>query len=158
MRKPWPTLGAGATKTNKRRYVYILPVSLLHSELTACGYTLFARKYLFIFIIYFPNGWYSDYLSLTYTTKKIISLRFFNSCRRLPETQCHSCLFLHWSGSKFLFVMAAFIPSIHVILGRPLFLLSRGIQSIINFAVLSSGILLTWPNRCRIFCCIISKI
>ena len=33
--------------------------------------------------------------------------------------------------------------SIHVFLGRPLFLLSRGIQSIINFGILSSGILLT---------------
>ena len=29
--------------------------------------------------------------------------------------------------------MAAFTPSIHVFLGRPLFLLSSGIHSIINF-------------------------
>jgi len=34
--------------------------------------------------------------------------------------------------------MAACTPSIHVFLGRPLFLLSRGIQSIINFGILSS--------------------
>jgi hypothetical protein len=33
-------------------------------------------------------------------------------------------------------------------LGRPLFLLSRGIHSIINFGILSSGILLTWPYHC----------
>ena len=39
-------------------------------------------------------------------------------------------LFLHSSGSNFLVVMAACTPSIHVFLGRPLFLLSRGIQSL----------------------------
>ena len=81
---------------------------------------------------------------------------FFNSCRRLPETKRHSSLFLHWSGSKFLVVMAACTPSIHVFLGRLLFLLSHGIQSIINFGILSSGILLTWPYHCSLFCCIIS--
>ena len=41
---------------------------------------------------------------------------FFNSCRRLPETKHHSSLFLHWSSSKFLVVMAACTPSIHVFL------------------------------------------
>ena len=60
-------------------------------------------------------------------------------------------LFLHWSGSKFLVVMAACTPSIHVFHGRPLFLLSRGIQTIINFGMLSSGILLTWAYHCSIF-------
>jgi len=29
-----------------------------------------------------------------------LSIRYFNSCRRLPETKRHSSLFLHWSGSK----------------------------------------------------------
>ena len=76
---------------------------------------------------------------------------FFNSCRRLPETKLHSSLFLHWSGSKFLVVMAACTPSIHVFLGRPLFLLSRGIHSKINFGILSSGIILMWPYHCTIF-------
>jgi hypothetical protein len=38
-----------------------------------------------------------------------------------------------------------------VFLGRPLFLLSRGIHSIISFGILSSGILLTWPYHCRLF-------
>ena len=57
---------------------------------------------------------------------------------------------------NFLFVMAACTPSIHVFLGRPLFLLSHGIQSVINFGILSSGILLTWPYYCSLFCCIIS--
>jgi hypothetical protein len=47
--------------------------------------------------------------------------------------------------------MAACSPSIHVFLGRPLFLLFRGIYPIINFGILSSGILLTWPNYCSIF-------
>jgi len=42
-------------------------------------------------------------------------------CRCLPETKRHSTLFLHWSGSKFLVVMATCTPSIHVFLGRPLF-------------------------------------
>ena len=38
--------------------------------------------------------------------------------------------------------MAAFTPSIQVFLGRPLFLLSRGIQSINNFGILSHAKLL----------------
>ena len=80
----------------------------------------------------------------------------FNSCRRVPETKRHSSLFLHSSGSKFLVVMAACTPSVHVFLGRPLFLLSRGIQSIINFGILSSGILLMWPHHCSLFCFMIS--
>ena len=84
------------------------------------------------------------------------SFFFFNSCRRLPENKHHSSLFLHWSGSKFLVVMAACTPSIHVFLGCPLFLLSHGIQSIINFGILSSGILLRWPYHCSLFCSMIS--
>ena len=36
-----------------------------------------------------------------------LSIRFYNSCRRLPETKRHSSLFLHWSVSKFLVVAAA---------------------------------------------------
>ena len=47
--------------------------------------------------------------------------------------------------------MTACIPSIHVFLGRSLFLLSSGIHSIINFGILSSGILLTWPYHCSLF-------
>ena len=47
--------------------------------------------------------------------------------------------------------MAARTPSIHVYLGRPLFLLSPGIHSIINFASLSSCILLTWPYHWSLF-------
>ena len=75
---------------------------------------------------------------------------FLNSRRRLPETRCHSSLFLHLSGSKFLIVLAACTLSIHVFLGRPLFLLSRGFYSIINFGILSSDILLTWPYHCSL--------
>jgi len=45
--------------------------------------------------------------------------------------------------------MAAFTPSTQVFLGRPLFFLSGGIHSIINFGILSSGILLTWPYHFR---------
>ena len=89
----------------------------------------------------FVNYWPS------FPAKVYLSIRFYNSCRRLPETKRHSSLFLHWSGSKFLVVMAACTPSIHVSLGRPLFLLSSGIHSIINFGILSSGILLTWPYQ-----------
>ena len=85
-----------------------------------------------------------------------IYLVFFNSCRRLPETKRHSSLFLHLSGSKFLVVMATCTPSIHVFLGRPLSLLSRGIHSIINSVILSSGILLTWPYHCRLFLSMLS--
>jgi hypothetical protein len=44
--------------------------------------------------------------------------------------------------------MAACTPSIHVFLERPLFLLSSGIHSIINFGVLSSGIRFTWSYHC----------
>ena len=87
---------------------------------------------------------------------KICIAFFFNSCRRLPETKRHSSLFLHWSGSKFLIVMAARAPSIHVFLGHPLFLLSPGIYSIINFAILYSSILLTWPYHCSLFLSVMS--
>jgi len=62
----------------------------------------------------------------------------FNSCHCLLETKRHSCLFLHWSGSKFLAIIAACTPSIHIFLGRPLFLLS-------------CGILLMWPYLCSLF-------
>jgi hypothetical protein len=47
--------------------------------------------------------------------------------------------------------MAACTHSIHVFLGRPLFLLSSCIHSMINFGILSSGILLTWSYRCSLF-------
>ena len=80
----------------------------------------------------------------------------FNSCRRLPEPKRHSSLFLHCSGSWSLDVMAACTPSIHVFLGRPLFLLSGGIHSIISFGSLSSGILLTCPYHCSLFFSIVS--
>ena len=90
-----------------------------------------------------------NYLSIYLSV--YLSIRFYNSCRHLPETKRHSSLFLHWSGSKFLVVMAACTASIHVFLGRPLFLLSSGIHSIINFGIPSSGILLTWPYHCSPF-------
>jgi len=61
-----------------------------------------------------------------------LSIRFYNSCRRLPEAKRLSSLFLHWSGSKFLAVMAACTPSIHVFLGRPLFLLSSSGRSFLR--------------------------
>ena len=85
-----------------------------------------------------------------------LSILFHNSCRRLPQTKLHSSLFLHWSGSKFLVAMAACTPSIHVFLGRPLFLLSVAVHSIINFDILSSCILLTWPYHCNLFFSILS--
>jgi hypothetical protein len=68
-----------------------------------------------------------------------LSIRFYDSCRRLPENKRHSSLFLHWSCSKFLAVMAACTSSIHVFLGRPLFRLSSGTHSKINFGIHSSG-------------------
>src|SRR5215475_7471975 len=52
--------------------------------------------------------------------------------------------------------MAACTPSIHVYLVRPLFLLSSGIHSIINFGILSSVILLTWPYYYSLFFSMIS--
>ena len=85
------------------------------------------------------NAWMSTSSSSQNVTQRRVSVGtylsifpvFLNSCRRLPETKRHSSLFLHWSGSKFLVVMTVCTPSIHVFLGRPLFLLSHGIQSII---------------------------
>ena len=47
--------------------------------------------------------------------------------------------------------MAACTPSIPIFLGRPLFLLPHGIHSIINFGILTSGVLLTWPYHCSLF-------
>ena len=60
------------------------------------------------------------------------SFRSCDSCPRYPEPKHHSFLFNHRSASKCLLFMAARTPSIHVFLGRPLFLLSPGIHSIIN--------------------------
>ena len=54
--------------------------------------------------------------------------------------------------------MAAHTPSIHVFLGHPLFLLSSGIYSIINFGSLSSCILLTWPYHWSLFLSMMSII
>ena len=63
-----------------------------------------------------PVKWHSPIALLnaneTSNLKSICPV-FLNSCRRLPETKRHSSLFLHWSGSKFLVVMAACNPSIH---------------------------------------------
>ena len=85
------------------------------------------------------------------------SFRCCDSCRRLPEPKHHSFLFNHLSTSKCLVFMAARTPSIHVFLGRPLFLLSPGIHSIINFGSLSSCILLTWPYHWSLFLSMMSK-
>ena len=64
------------------------------------------------------------YLS-TYVSGFLTAVAVFRKPKAIP-------LFLHWFGSKFLVVMAAWTPYIHVFLGRPLFLLSRGIQFIFN--------------------------
>ena len=47
-------------------------------------------------------------------------------------------------------------PSIHIFPGHSLFLLSCGIHSIINFGILSSGILLMWPCHCSHFFSVMS--
>jgi len=65
-----------------------------------------------------------------FTSDIHLSIQFFKSRRRLPETKRHSSLFLHWSGSTFLVVMTACTPFIHVFPGRSLFLHSLAIQSI----------------------------
>jgi len=80
-----------------------------------------------------------------------LSFRSCDSCCRLPEPKHHSFLFNHWSASKCLVFVAACTPSIHVFLGRPLFLLFPGIHSIINFGSLLSCILLTWPYHWSLF-------
>jgi hypothetical protein len=77
-------------------------------------------------------------IHIYYTYYLSIYLRSYDSCRRLPDPKHHSFLFNHWSASKCLVFMAVRTPSIHVFLGRPLFLLSPGIHSIINFGSLSS--------------------
>ena len=101
-----------------------------------------------------PNNYHCIHTVYNYN----LSVRVFKSCRRLPETKRHSSLFFHCSGSKFLVVVALCTPSIHVFLGRPLFLLSHGIQSTINFGILSSGILFTGPYLCSLYCSIISVV
>ena len=78
---------------------------------------------------------------------------FFNSCLRLPETKRHSSLFLHWSSSEFLSFL---LPWLLVLVPSTFFLdvlfsFSCGIHSIINFGILSSGILLTWLYHCSLF-------
>jgi len=87
-----------------------------------------------------------------------LSFRSCHSCHPLPEPKHHSFLFSHWSASKCLVFMAAHTPSIHVFLGRPPFLLSPGIHSIINFGSLSSCILLMWPYHWSLFLSMMSII
>ena len=77
-----------------------------------------------------------------YLSGFITAVAFF----RKPNT---ISLFPHWSGFKFLVAKAACTLSI-VFLERPLFL-SGGVHSIINFAILSSDILLKWPYHCSLF-------
>ena len=116
-----------------------------HYRIPQCRYTLNEPLY--------SKYWPEDSL-----VKPKLVVRFFNSSRRLPHSKRHSSLFLHWFFSKFLVVMAPCTPSIYVFLGRPLFLLSHGIHSIINFGILSSGILLTWPYHCSLFFCTMSMV
>ena len=120
---------------------------------THCCCTQFLKRPFHNLSIYLPT-----YLPIYPPTYLPIYLYiwFHNSCRHLPETKFHSSLFLHWSGSKFLVSMAACTLSIHVFLGRPLFLLSVGVHSIINFGILSSRIPLTWPYHCKLFFSIMS--
>jgi len=73
-----------------------------------------------------------------------------------PSSETQTPFHSHWSASKCLIFMAARTPSIHVFLGRPLFLLSPGIHSIINFGILSSCILLTWPYHWSLFLAMMS--
>ena len=71
----------------------------------------------------FPSSGLSNLLfncDIYYLSIYLSVCPFLNSCRRLPESKQHSSLFLHWSGSNFLVVMAACTPSINVFLGRPL--------------------------------------
>ena len=107
------------------------------------------------FLTYNQRSSVATYNFRTYTLSVYLS-GLFNSCRHLPEPKRHSSLFLHCSGSRSLDVMVAYTPSIHVLLGRPLFLLSGGIHSIINFGSLSSGILLMCPYHCSLFFSIVS--
>ena len=103
-----------------------------------------------------PETFVTIYLSIYLSIYIYLSIRFHNSCHRLLETKLQSSLFLHWCSFKFLVAMAACTPSIHVFLGRPLFLLSVGVHSIINFGILYSGILLTWPYHCNLFFSVMS--
>ena len=101
---------------------------------------------------------YGIYFVINLNTSVYLSSRSCDSCRRLPEPKHHSFLFNHWSRSKCLVFMAARTPSIHVFLGRPLFLLTPGIHSIINFGSLSSCILLMWPYHWSLFLSVMSII
>jgi hypothetical protein len=72
-----------------------------------------------------------------------LSIQFYNSCRRLPETIRHSC------HSKFVVVMTGCNLSIHVFLGRPIFLLSSLVIAIFRkrWVWRIGGITLTGENR-----------
>jgi hypothetical protein len=100
--------------------------------------SIYVSIYLAIYVSIYPCIYLSIYLSIYVSIYLCIylSIRYYNSCRRLPETKRHSSLFLHRSGSTFLAVTAACTASIQVFLGRPLFLLSSGIHSIINFVLI----------------------
>jgi len=75
---------------------------------------------------------------------------FFNSCRLLPKPNAIPlCFSIHLVLNFLLLWLLVHLPSTFFF-GRPLFLFSRGIHSIINFGILSFGILLTWPYHCSL--------
>ena len=110
-------------------------------------------KHKFMFINFFPK-----IVPFMRPFFLFLSFRSCDSCRRLPEPKHHSFLFNHWCASKCLVFMAARTSSIHVFLGRLLFLLSPAIPSIINIGSLSSCILLTWPYHWSLFLSMMSII
>jgi len=76
---------------------------------------------------------YSLFISSLYLSFFLTAVAVFRKPNAIPL-----CFSIDLVLRKFPVVMANCTPSIHVYLGRPLFLLSRGIQSIINFGILSS--------------------
>ena len=63
-----------------------------------------------------------------------LSIRFHNSCRRLPETKRHSSLCLHWSCSRFLVVVACVYIYIYISLKLELRKIFKFIEHLASFS------------------------
>ena len=80
--------------------------------------SIYVSIYIYISIYLYLSIYLFNYQSIYLSIYVYLSVYLFVCLSVCLSTNRHSSLFLHWSSSKFLVVMAACTPSIHVFLGR----------------------------------------
>jgi len=93
-------------------FIFIFVIIFIFIFVFVFVFILYLHVYLYLYLYLYSYLYLYLYLYLS-DLCFYLSLQHFNSCRRLVETKRHSSLFLHWFGSKFLVVTAAFTPCIH---------------------------------------------